>query len=93
VSVRGSSILTIEGLASQGSLHPLQRAFVEHGALQCGFCGPGAILSAKAFLDRTPAPTRAEVRGALAGNLCRCTGYVGMVEAVLDAAAKMRHSS
>ncbi len=93
LSVREREIMTIEGLASAGTLHPLQQAFVEHGALQCGFCGPGMILSAKAFLEESPSPSRDEVRRALAGNLCRCTGYVGVVEAVMDAAAKMRERS
>lgn len=90
LSVREREVLTIEGLAAGNSLHPLQQAFVEHGALQCGFCGPGLILSAKAFLDETPSPSRDEVKRALAGNLCRCTGYVAVVEAVMDAAARMR---
>jgi len=90
LSVRGRKIITIEGLASEGTLHPVQQAFVDHGPLQCGFCGPGMILIAKAFLENTPSPTRDEVRRALAGNLCRCTGYVGIVEAVMDAAANMR---
>jgi carbon-monoxide dehydrogenase small subunit len=93
VSVRGREIMTIEGLASGGALHPLQQAFVEHGALQCGFCGPGLILSARAFLEQNPSPDRNEVRRALAGNLCRCTGYVGVVEAVMDAAEELRHRS
>jgi len=93
LSVREREITTIEGLASEGKLHPLQQAFVEHGVLQCGFCGPGMILSAKAFLEQTPSPNRDEVRRALAGNLCRCTGYVGVVEAVMDAAAQMRDRS
>ena len=92
-SVREREITTIEGLASEGKLHPLQQAFVEHGPLQCGFCGPGLILSAKAFLDETPSPNRDEVKRALAGNLCRCTGYVGFVDAVMDAAAAMRDRS
>ena len=93
LSVRGREITTIEGLASEGKLHPLQQAFVEHGVLQCGFCGPGMILSAKALLEETPSPNPDEVRRALAGNLCRCTGYVGVVEAVMDAAAQMRDRS
>jgi len=93
LSVRGREIATIEGLASEGKLHPLQQAFVEHGVLQCGFCGPGMILSAKALLEETRSPNPDEVRRALAGNLCRCTGYVGVVEAVMDAAAQMRDRS
>lgn len=93
LSVRERDITTIEGLAPGSRLHPLQQAFVEHGALQCGFCGPGLILSAKAFLEETPTPTRDEVKRALAGNLCRCTGYAGVVDAVMDAAARMREES
>jgi len=89
-SVRDREIVTIEGLASGDALHPLQQAFVEHGVLQCGFCGPGMILSAKALLAETSTPNPDDVRRALAGNLCRCTGYVGVVDAVMDAAARMR---
>jgi aerobic-type carbon monoxide dehydrogenase small subunit (CoxS/CutS family) len=85
----GAEVLTIEGLAEGGKLHPIQEAFLDHGAAQCGFCTPGMALSAKALLDRRPHPTEAEVREALAGNLCRCTGYVKPVEAVLDAASRM----
>ena len=83
VEARGREILTIEGLAQNGRLHPLQEAFVKHGAVQCGFCTPGMILSAKALLDRNPRPAEAEVREVIAGNLCRCTGYVKIVEAIL----------
>ena len=90
LAVQGKRVLTIEGLADGPELHPLQRAFVDHGAIQCGYCTPGMILTAKALLDRHPAPTAAEVREALAGNICRCTGYVKIVEAVLAAAAEMR---
>jgi len=85
-TVRGQNILTIEGLAKGTTLHPLQKAFIDHGAIQCGFCTPGMVLSAKALLDEKPSPTRDEVRAALAGNLCRCTGYVKIVDAVLAAA-------
>jgi carbon-monoxide dehydrogenase small subunit len=81
-------VLTIEGLASPGKLHPVQEAFVAHGAVQCGFCTPGMILSAKALLDENPEPTEKEVRVGLSGNLCRCTGYVKIVEAVLAVAKK-----
>jgi carbon-monoxide dehydrogenase small subunit len=91
VEARGRDILTIEGLAQNGRLHPLQEAFVNHGAVQCGFCTPGMILSAKALLDRNPRPTEAEVREAIAGNLCRCTGYAKVVEAIL-AVVKERHN-
>jgi len=90
VTVKGKSIVTIEGLADGGELHPLQQAFVEKGAVQCGFCTPGMLLSAKALLDENPDPTRDEIKSALAGNLCRCTGYVKIVDAVEAAAATMR---
>jgi carbon-monoxide dehydrogenase small subunit len=89
VAARGRAITTIEGLARDGTLHPLQQAFVDHGAVQCGYCIPGVILAARAYLDENPAPTEAEVREALAGNLCRCTGYQKIVDAVLDAARVM----
>lgn len=90
VEAQGSEILTIEGLARDGQLHPLQQAFVEHGAIQCGFCTPGMILSAKALLDVNPDPTEEEVRLAISGNLCRCTGYAKPVAAILSAARVMR---
>ena len=86
----GRDVLTIEGLATREHLHPLQQAFEERASLQCGFCGPGAILSAKALLDENPDPSTAEIRDALAGNLCRCTGYTKMIEAVADAARTLR---
>jgi len=79
----GKKILTIEGLTRDGSLHPIQRAFIEHGAVQCGFCSPALILSTKALLDSNPNPTEEQVRKALNGILCRCTGYVKPVKAVL----------
>ena len=85
----GQSITTIEGLAQNGQLHPLQEAFVDHGAIQCGFCTPGMILSAKALLDMNPQPSEEEIRFAIAGNLCRCTGYAKIVTAIQVAAAKM----
>jgi len=78
----GREVLTIEGLATVERLHPIQKAFEELGSLQCGFCGPGVILSAKVLLDENPAPTVHEIRDALAGNLCRCTGYTKMIEAI-----------
>ena len=89
VVAQGRAITTIEGLASTGALHPLQETFVAHGAVQCGYCIPGMILSAKAYLDDHPRPTEAQVREALAGNLCRCTGYQKIVDAVLAAASRM----
>lgn len=91
VTARGKSILTIEGLTDGLELHPLQKAFVEKGAVQCGFCTPGMILSAKALLDENPDPTRDEIKRGLAGNLCRCTGYVKIVDAVQAAADTMRN--
>jgi carbon-monoxide dehydrogenase small subunit len=84
VQANGREVTTIEGLeGSDGTLHPLQQAFMEHGAIQCGFCTPGMVLSAKALLDENPKPTEMEVRQAIAGNLCRCTGYQKIVEAIL----------
>ncbi len=78
----GAEIETVEGLSAGGSLHPLQEAFIEHNAIQCGFCTPGMLMSAKALLDRVPHPTEDEIRTALVGNLCRCTGYLRIIEAV-----------
>jgi carbon-monoxide dehydrogenase small subunit len=86
----GREVLTIEGLATLERLHPVQKAFEDHASLQCGFCGPGVILSAKVLLDENPDPTPREIRDALAGNLCRCTGYTKMIEAVQDAARMLR---
>ena len=90
VEAQGKSIATVEGLAINGVLHVLQNKFLEHAALQCGICTPGFLISAKSLLDRNPQPTEREVRYALAGNLCRCTGYDKIVRAVLDAAADIR---
>jgi len=87
---QGRSIETIEGMAQGGVMHPLQRQFLEHAALQCGFCTPGLLVAAKALLDRNPNPSESEIRFGLAGNLCRCTGYDKVVRAVQDAAAEMR---
>lgn len=84
----GKDILTVEGLAQGGKLNPIQEAFVNYGAVQCGFCTPGMIMAAKALLDTNPSPTEAEVRRAISGNLCRCTGYVKIVEAIGAAARK-----
>ena len=86
----GKEILTIEGLSSGKRLHPLQEAFAEEGAVQCGFCTPGMILSAKALLDDKKDPSEEEIREALSGNLCRCTGYVKIIKAVQKAATTMR---
>jgi carbon-monoxide dehydrogenase small subunit len=88
--VNGRSVLTIEGLATKVALHPLQQAFEQHAALQCGFCGPGVILSAKALLDAKEDPARDEIREALAGHLCRCTGYAKMIAAVEEGARVLR---
>ena len=82
VDAQGKAITTIEGLAANGKLHPLQRAFIDHGALQCGFCTPGMILTAKYLLDENPHLTDEEIRAGLAGNLCRCTGYLQILDAV-----------
>jgi len=90
IAVRDKEILTIEGLSRGTQLHPLQQAFIESGAIQCGFCTPGMIMMAKAFLDRNPNPTRHEVKEGLGGNLCRCTGYVKIVDAVMAAAETAR---
>ncbi len=88
--VDGSTILTVEGLADSGELHPLQQCFLEGAALQCGICTPGFLISAKALLDKNPDPTETEIRYALAGNLCRCTGYDKIIRAVQEAAREMR---
>ncbi len=87
VEADGHNILTIEGLVQDGELHPLQKAFIEEGAVQCGFCTPGMIMNAKAILDINPHPTEEQVRLAIAGNLCRCTGYDKIVRAILKVAA------
>lgn len=86
VEAQGKDILTIEGLAQNGQLHPLQQGFIDSGALQCGFCTPGMILSAKALLDENPSPAEEDVKEAISGNLCRCTGYANIVEAILKVA-------
>ena len=89
VEAEGKSIMTIEGIAPREGLHPLQEEFLKHAALQCGICTPGFIVAAKALLDQNPHPTELEIRGWLAGNLCRCTGYDKIVRAVLAAAERM----
>jgi len=83
--LEGRSIITVEGLSSEKSLHPVQQAFAERGAVQCGFCTPGMVLASVDFLQRNPMPTRAEIREALSGNLCRCTGYQKIVDSVQEA--------
>ena len=85
----GAEITTIEGLAEGTKLHPIQEAFVEYGAIQCGFCTPGMVLSAKALLDRNPKPTEEEIKTGISGNLCRCTGYIKIVEAIQAASQKI----
>ncbi len=90
VEAQGKSIGTIEGVAHGEELHPLQRKFLEHAALQCGICTPGILVAAKALLEKQPNPTETEVRYWLAGNLCRCTGYDKIIRAVMDAASEMR---
>ena len=90
--VDGHEIGTIEGMAKGEKLHPLQKKFIEHAALQCGICTPGFLVAAKSLLDHNPKPTETEVRFALAGNLCRCTGYDKIVRAVMDTAAEMRRA-
>jgi len=82
----GAEIETVEGLAVEGQLNPIQEAFIESGAIQCGFCSPGMMMSAKALLDKTPSPTRDQIRHGIAGNLCRCTGYYKIVNAIETAA-------
>lgn len=91
--VQGRTVTTVEGIAARDSLHPVQQAFLDQAALQCGICTPGLIVAAKALLDANPDPTEQEARYWLAGNLCRCTGYDKIVRAVLDAAADMRKAT
>jgi carbon-monoxide dehydrogenase small subunit len=90
IEADGKDILTVEGLAKNGQLHPLQVAFVEEGAVQCGFCTPGVLLSAKALLDINPNPTEEEIKTAIAGNLCRCTGYTKIIKSISAAAKKIQ---
>lgn len=89
-SIDGREVLTVEGLSSDDSLHPIQQAFLKHQALQCGFCTPGLVMSAKALLDRNPHPSRAEIKEAISGNLCRCTGYQQVIEAIEDVARQTK---
>ena len=93
ITVREKSIRTIEGMAADdGTLHPLQQAFINHGGTQCGYCTPGMLLTAKYFLEQNPDPSREEIVEALSGNLCRCTGYVKIIDAVVAAAAELRNA-
>ena len=92
VTADGRQVTTVEGLSKDDKLHPLQEAFIQEGAVQCGFCTPGMLLTAKGLLDENPMPSEGEIRKALAGNLCRCTGYVRIVKAVQKAAANMAQS-
>jgi carbon-monoxide dehydrogenase small subunit len=87
LKAHGRDVCTVEGLTSGGELHPLQKSFIEHGAVQCGYCTPGMLMSAKALLDRNPHPTEQEIKEAISGNLCRCTGYVKIVEAIKAASS------
>ncbi len=91
VEAEGQEVTTVEGLATNGDLHPVQRAFIANGGLQCGFCTPGVLMSSVALLARNPQPTEGEIREALAGNLCRCTGYDKIVRSVQAAAMEMKH--
>ncbi len=89
LEARDRQVMTIEGLAPEGQLHPLQEAFIEHGGFQCGFCTPGMILAAKALLDEAPSPTVEEIKHFMRGNICRCTGYKKILESILAATKKM----
>lgn len=88
IAADGHEILTIEGMMKDGNLHPIQEALVKHHAIQCGFCTPGLVMSARALLDRNPSPDREEIKKAIEGNLCRCTGYEQVIEAIQDVASK-----
>lgn len=90
LQANGKEVTTVEGLAKDGQLHPIQKAFIEHGAFQCGFCTPGKIMSTKALLEENPNPTEEEVRRDMEGNLCRCTGYKKYIEAIMDVAQQLR---
>ncbi|MDO8597643.1 MAG: (2Fe-2S)-binding protein [Sulfuricaulis sp.] len=92
IAANGGDIQTIEGLSTDGVLHPVQQAFLDQGGLQCGFCTPGQIMAAKAFLEENPDPTEDEIKHAMLGNLCRCTGYYKIIGAIRAAAAKMREA-
>lgn len=93
MDAQGKEIVTIEGISEGEKLHPIQEAFLKYGAIQCGFCTPGMVMSAKAFLDENPKPTSAEVRKAISGNLCRCTGYQHIVDSIMAASRMMNKES
>jgi carbon-monoxide dehydrogenase small subunit len=93
IDAQGKEILTIEGLSEGQKLHPIQEAFLKHGAIQCGFCTPGMVMSAKALLDENPEPTTTEIRKAISGNLCRCTGYQHIVDSIMAASKMMQKKS
>jgi len=93
VQAEGKTITTIRGIAKYGELHPLQKNFMEYGAVQCGYCTPGLILTAKSFLGENPKPTEEQVREAISGNLCRCTGYLQIVEAIMATAAEVQQNT
>ena len=92
VEAQGKDIITIEGVAQDGKLHPIQEAFIEHGGLQCGYCTPGMIMSAKALLDENPNPTDDEIKRGISGNLCRCTGYIKIVESIRAASGSHKEA-
>ncbi len=92
VEIHGATITTIEGMSSDGRLHPLQQAFIDHGAVQCGFCTPGMIMAAKSLLEEEANPTEEDIRFAIAGNLCRCTGYVNIMKAIAEASKALREA-
>ena len=93
VAADGAEITTIEGIAEAGQLHPVQQAFIDHGGFQCGICTPGQVIAAKALLDVNPAPTEDEIRQWMMGNLCRCTGYYGILESVINAARTVQEQA
>jgi carbon-monoxide dehydrogenase small subunit len=93
IDAQGKEILTIEGLSQGENLHPIQEAFLKHGGIQCGFCTSGMVMSAKAFLDKHPKPTEAEVRKAISGNLCRCTGYQQIVDSIMAGSQMMKRET
>jgi carbon-monoxide dehydrogenase small subunit len=93
IDAQGKEILTIEGLSQGENLHPMQEAFLKHGGIQCGFCTSGMVMSAKAFLDKHPKPTEAEVRKAISGNLCRCTGYQQIVDSIMAGSQMMKRET